>query len=151
MNKMCETELRDLINQADFWRDNKKTRSEKFPEHLWDRVINLCSNSPEDAIILRKLKLNKSQLANKLKERNNDMLHLDPSQLCKIPSNTKLQDSRDNTSSKQNPAGNFSALSTIAVEFIRNDGCIMKIHTVSSQIGSLINDFFGGSNVTNNG
>ena len=131
-----------LYNELETWRNNKTRRSEKMPDHLWQKIIKLHEEFPSQASIYRRLGITKTQLKNKLREFGHKSVYDDPVELCKIP-----------TISPNNPSivsDDFSPLATTVAELCRPDGYILKIHITTKSIAEIINGFLGGHNVTDN-
>ena len=132
--------LEEVSVKLEQWRDNKQNRGSKIPDNIWQNIIELHQQYPEQANIYRLLGITKSQLKNKLREFGDEKLFDDPIELCKINKTPE---------SKSIIKDQFSGLSTIVVEFCRADGCVMKIHTTNNNIKEVINDFLGANNVAN--
>ena len=55
--------LQEVQNAQNVWRQNKKTRSEKIPESLWDQVLGLLeTHSGPESKILAALGIGRPQL-----------------------------------------------------------------------------------------
>ena len=117
------------------WRQNKKTRSEKIPESLWDMVINLLGNTTEtESKIFTDLGITRSQLEAEIKRREsispepkNKACDLEELEFCEV---TKAQEPGYPLAYK--PAEAFSTTTSV-VELYRKDGALMKIHICTGQ------------------
>jgi hypothetical protein len=139
-----ELTIATVYTELENWRANKKSQGEKMPDSLWQKIVNLAKQYPDQAKICRRLQLTKAQLKSKMREFGDEAVFNDPVELCKIP---KIQ----NSQSYKAVEDSFKALSTLVVEFCRTDGCVMKIHTTTQSIQDLINSFLGAQQyVTNN-
>lgn len=128
------------------WRQNKRTRGEKIPEHLWDMVINLLQNTTDtESKIFTDLGITRSQLEAEKKRRQsippepkNKACDLEELEFCEV---TKAQESSYPLAYK--PAEAFSTTTSV-VELYRKDGALMKIHICTDQFDELLGAFFNG-------
>lgn len=129
------------------WRQNKRTRGEKIPEHLWDLVINLLQNNTgRESKILADLGITRAQLETEKQRRQSipSPAHNKPGDLeelafCEV---TKAQE--PNYPLAYKPAEAFSTTTSV-VELYRKDGALMKIHICTERFDELLRAFFNGS------
>ncbi|MGZ4856951.1 MAG: hypothetical protein ACXVZU_01145 [Methanobacteriaceae archaeon] len=142
-----DNSLSQVFAEVESWRSKKTTRSEKMPDMLWKKIIEIYKTYPEQAQLCQRLGVTKKQLKTKLQEFGDEHFYSDPVKLCEIPKISSVTEPKL-TVAKLNTE--FSSLATIVVEFCRSDGCIMKIHTTTKSINELITSFLGGNYVAAN-
>ena len=125
------------------WRQQKKRRSEKIPNNIWDQIFALIQNIPTSKV-LGTLNITREQFNNKCLERNlieyiDDFEPSDFTETCDSLADFCAIDTKYPLVSK--PAKAF-ATNTSIVELYRPDGMLMKIHICTDSFAELLDAFF---------
>jgi len=128
------------------WRQNKRTRSERIPENLWDMIISLLQKNPNDkSRVLSELGITRQQLDKEQQRRQSINSTVEPKpeyveevDFCEV---TNVQEHSYPLAYK--PAEAFSTTTSV-VELYRKDGALMKIHICTERFDELLRAFFNG-------
>jgi hypothetical protein len=131
--------LDDLVMEVNDWRANKRSRNERIPEYIWQKVFALLKKFP-DSTICAALGIPKAKLNQEREERKyvktvelvlTDEPESSPVDFCEAEEEALYKPAR------------IPATNTLIVEFCRADGRIMKIHTTTDSFAELMKAFFG--------
>lgn len=135
--------VQDVLN---VWRQNKKTRGEKIPEHIWDLVLRLLKTNPgPESKTLAALGILRPQLEAEKQRRQSITLpeekksaSIEKLDFCEVK---KVQEPSYPLVYK--PAEAFTTTTSV-VELYRKDGALMKIHICTERFDELLRAFFNG-------
>ena len=132
------------------WRDNKKTRGEKIPEHLWDQVLRLLKANPgPESKTLAALGLGRPQLEAE-QQRRRSIVNADEGRRPSSAGTVEFCDVQRQPAPVpamplvHKPAQAFTTHTSV-VELYRPDGMLMKIHICTDRFEELLRAFFNGS------
>lgn len=140
-----------VLKSMEAWRANKKSRSDKIPRELWDKIF-ILAETISISRVLSAMGVTRQQWKNEEQERH---LLKTPSPV-KPPAAAALSDDQpvpptefcEATASafplEYKPAKAFST-TTAVVELYRPDGMLMKIHICNDKFEDLLHAFFKGS------
>lgn len=115
----------DVVFDLKAWREKKTNNFDKIPDEIWNKILLLLQNYPR-ARVFRACGITSSQLDKKTRE-----CSLDEVRDNQGYSNLLVSLPHDDQSSQ-----------TVAAEFHRNDGAIMKLHVKNTELLNLLNAFF---------
>lgn len=130
----------DTLAQAiNNWRANKKSMQERIPDSIWEQVL-ILSEKYSEASLRAATGISSAQFRRKLAEHSTPATPKKPSaqvDFCEVKQ------------IKPNPPlykpNKILATNTLIVEFCRDDGRIMKIHTTTDSFAELMKAFFEGA------
>lgn len=130
-------ELSSLLEEFAQWRASKNNPADPIPDALWEKVFQLEKTYP-CAALKQLLNISTKQYKHKVAQLNVNNTRPDtpkgsPQKLCQVT--VKKEPYQHDAL----PSGK-----TLIVEFCREDGKIMKIHTTQDSIPTLMKTFFGG-------
>jgi hypothetical protein len=140
--------LDSVLKLMETWRANKKSRRDKIPRELWDKIFILVKTIPISRV-LSAMGITRQQFQNEQQERNplvtpnivtptaepSHEQPVPPTEFCEATSAFPLE---------YKPAKAFST-TTAVVELYRPDGMLMKIHICTDKFEDLLHAFFKGS------
>jgi hypothetical protein len=138
--------LESVQNALKVWRQNKKTRGEKIPGHIWELVFHLLKTNPgPESKTLAALGILRPQLEAEIKRRQSIMTPVDKKStsveeldFCEVKT---IQEPSYPLAYK--PAEAFTTTTSV-VELYRKDGALMKIHICTERFDELLRAFFNG-------
>ena len=137
--------LQDVIALMQAWRRDKKNRTEKIPDKIWEQIFILLQTLPESKV-LTALGMKANQLTTKRQERqlnaqghqkNSEQTHQDQDEtieFCEAKTSIPIE---------YKPAQAFTTTTSV-VELYRPDGMLMKIHICTDRFEELLRAFFKG-------
>lgn len=132
--------LDDLVTEVNDWRANKRSRSERIPEYIWQKVFALLKKFP-DSTICAALGITKAKLNQEREERK--YVKTVELVLTDEPESKKVDFCEAEEDDAFYKPARIPATNTLIVEFCRADGRIMKIHTTTDSFAELMKAFFG--------
>jgi hypothetical protein len=137
--------LQQIKESMQQWRLQKKNRSEKIPDDIWDMIFTLIKTTPESHV-LTALSIGKAQFESKALERR--ISH----RITEEPPPPKNQAAENDIEFCEadseyplayKPAKTFNTTTSV-VELYRPDGMLMKIHICTDRFEELLRAFFKG-------
>jgi hypothetical protein len=126
-----------VLEEMHRWRQNKDPLKQKtIPDELWHKIFKLAKHYPPAKIRVL-FAVSNSQYQKKFKQ-------LYPNEVADESSEVDLCEVK--TQSSVYRSFNIPASNTVIIEFIRQDGPIMRIHTTTDHFQQLIQAFFAGGN-----
>jgi hypothetical protein len=137
--------LKTVATQLSDWRSNKQPGGNKIPDAIWHSIFELATEYPR-GVICKQLGISGSQLTTNLKRLGQpEHIYSNPAALCKVPASIPKNISTPKEMDRPSP------LQTLIVEYVRQDGLVMKIHTTNMALLDLIQTFFkANTNAANN-
>jgi hypothetical protein len=137
--------LEHVIALMQAWRRDKKNRTEKIPDEVWDQIFILLQTIPESKV-LTALGMKANQLINKREERQFDAHgHQKNSEQTPQDQNETVEfcEAKSTFPLEYKPAQAFTTTTSV-VELYRPDGMLMKIHICTDRFEELLRAFFKG-------
>jgi len=140
-DKSLPSSLDDIAALMLKWRNNKKSRSEKIPENIWDKIFVLLESIPSTRIC-KVLGITSTQMRDKIEARQNNDPESHPSttdvqkiDFCEVDTPKFPLDYK--------PAQAYDTRTSV-VEIRRPDGMLMKIHICTDRFDELLSAFYRG-------
>lgn len=140
-------ELHEVVRLMDVWRANKKVKSERVPDELWDKIFVLLETISESRI-LASLGITSICLQSQRRKRQ----RLEQPSIGtphreeyppKNPAAIDFCEAKPTFPLEYKPAKAF-VTNTCVVELFRRDGMLMKIHICTDKFEDLLKAFFDG-------